>query len=137
MNNSIVQVPLRTLEKLLTYLKQNEKDFNKFIDGKMPSAFLQESIDFSLQSRNDSNVKIAILKTKGYRKPNPDNLDSDMEMSEFDFNDVQYMSLTARLIEIAQKDNPTAYIKISLVMDCDTVQDCIDLVNKSSKLPSL
>lgn len=76
-----------------------------------------------------NEVKKAILIASGRYRPNPDSLDNDTEMADFDFSDMQVIDLTDDLNEIIISQNPDAtLITISQVEGCEKVQDCIDLV---------
>jgi hypothetical protein len=76
-------------------------------------------------------VKTAILKTKGFGRPDPSGLNATASMTGFGFSFIDLASLTVRLDQIAVSFKPGADINESDVDNCDTVQDCINLVQKA------
>jgi len=87
----------------------------------------------AIQTTIETEVKIAILETDGQSNPDPASLSNKEKMSSFGFTDMQYISLTKKFVAIARKRKPSAKVDLKDVMDCETVQDCIDLVTKATK----
>jgi hypothetical protein len=78
-------------------------------------------------------VKIAILRTTGDRHPNPATVDEAASMSDFGFTFFNYSQLTIRFDQIAATFNSTADIREIDIENCDTVLDCVKLVQGASK----
>ncbi len=79
-------------------------------------------------------VKCAILEVDGDNHPDPDKLDADEDMSGFGFNTPQYISLTAKFNNIIHTHKPAgANVSLAQVEACDTVKDCIDLVEAACR----
>lgn len=94
-----------------------------------------KTVDTSVDTSLEGQVKIAILNTFGENYPDPTTLDDDKSMSDFNFNDIQYIHLVGEFNEIAKKNNEKSKeISIGDVEKCDKVKDCKDLVTQSSKI---
>lgn len=77
----------------------------------------------------ENRVKRAILITYGHNAPDPSLLKNDKSMDDFNLTTAQKLALTASFNQIAVSIKPTAIpIGVGAVANCDTVQDCIDLV---------
>ncbi len=120
-------------------LKELEKE-NKAISfkGKRFSNFLIGSSDFETSDSSIANeVKITILKTKGFDNPDPSTLSDSKKMEDFEFSGIQYLRLTRRFNNIAKAHNPDAKdISVASVQGCETVKDCIDLVTTAAATAS-
>ena len=105
------------------------------MDGVPLSEFLADASDYNISpSSIPVEVKIAILKQFEGGEPDPAEIgDTGKEMSDFGFNNQQYLALTQRFNSIALKHNSNAKkISAQSVVDCETVKDCIDLVTKAA-----
>jgi hypothetical protein len=100
------------------------------------SGITTKKLNYPLQKQSlftvEDEVKIAILVTDGEFRPDPSSLNNDKEMSDFNFSDMQHIVLTDRFNDIVKNRNPNGKaILISQILDCKTVQDCIDLVTNA------
>lgn len=132
----MLKVSPQKLHKVIKRLRSIENDNPDLtIDNKAVSEFLLDISEFETSEATiEIEVKIAILRTDGVDDPDPDTLDNDKEMSDFNFSDERYQRLTERFIAIARKRNPSAKITVRQVRGCETVKDCVELVTEASKI---
>ena len=129
--NRFIKVNAVAFHKALEVIKATEKKNQSLaIKRKRLSAFLTESSDYlTSKSSIPVEVKMAILRQRNVPNPDPSKLKDDKNMSDFDFTDIQYLSLTRKFNDIANKHKPGAKtISATSVKGCDTVKDCIDVV---------
>jgi hypothetical protein len=123
-----LHIVIRALQKF------EEKNPGLLLSKQPISKILTDNSDYATSKASIPNqVKIAIMHIDGDNHPDPTKLDEGKNMSDYEFSDIAYISLTEDFQDIAKQYNPKASISASDVEDCTTVQDCIDLVATSSQ----
>ena len=138
--NRVIKVNALAFHLAVEKLRELEmKDKALKFKGKKISNFLIGASDFESSVSSVTNeVKIAILKTKGFENPDPSTLAEEKKMEDFDFSDIQNLKLTKRFNAIVKAHNPAAkVISASSVTSCETVKECIDLVTTTANISSL
>jgi hypothetical protein len=127
-----VKIPSRHFHKMIQKLKSVKSGVK--INGKSLHDFLMAESDFNVSpSAIPSEVKVAILKTKGLQDQDHSGLPDEKAMDDFEFTDMNFIRLTKRFNDIARIHQPDAKtIPVAKVMGCDTVKDCVDLVIKTA-----
>lgn len=77
-------------------------------------------------------VKVAILRTTGDNHPDPTTVDAKASMSDYNFSFFDYSRLTARFDHIVKMYKVGAGVSENDVENCNTVQECIDMVTKAT-----
>jgi len=133
-----IKVHPHSFYRIMQAIKEYEKNTDQPVKVKnmLLSKFLITASDYATSGAALHNeVKKAIMQTYGYHNPDPSTLGDDTDMEDFDFSNIQYISLTKKFNAIALKHNATAKpISVTKVRNCGTVKDCIDLVAAAADL---
>lgn len=124
-------VDIDHINSVVNALRELERHGNPMFSSLSPIPFFSALADEQLNGASiELQVKKAILITDGNPFLDPDKLPNDTTMDTFGFNTMQNMKLAQRLTTIRQSTGNPGVISGSDVAQCDTVQDCIDLVTK-------
>jgi hypothetical protein len=69
----------------------------------------------------------AVQETQGIKKPDPTKISHETKMSDLGFSDTLILRLTDKLNRIAYEFNTKTKIKTDDVLNCETIQDCVNL----------
>ena len=130
-----VKVDSSAFHQLVETIKSHELEDN-IIQVKDLSLlqFLLETSDYDkwLNTISDE-VKIGILRTHGIKNPDPNTLNVDKDMADFEYTPMQVGAVSRKFNRIAKSYNPATSMEITTidVDNCGKVKDCIDLVIKA------
>ena len=82
-----------------------------------------------------NKVKKAIMTTYGINDPDVSQLDDKSDLSDFNFNDMQFIRLTEKLNTILQSSDDNISVSVNEVQNCGKVENCIALI--TSKISNL
>jgi hypothetical protein len=132
MNNLSIKISHANLAKIQKALKKNSSTLNEIrIGNQSLSKFLHNAISIESESP-ELNTKAIILEVAGDHTTDPHDLPLTINLQlNLHYEDDEYALLYIRLNNLVKEYKPTASLKKSEVNDCETVEDCVDLVKNN------